>query len=398
MNAPSAPARAEMASLDRIQPDHSSRIPARGGWRWLLGKPSQPVSAVQRRPRMRQCGRAVLIWMAAWYGVFHLFPLLCEHRWQRIGPYYEERKWPALRRVAANQADRPLLLALGSSRIAWALWADRLNGMPDSDGRPMSVYNFGIPTSGSISQLAYFRQMIAEGIRPRLLLLEIFPSFLCEPERGALTEETLFGFENLGIRRFLQWLPYLYRPEKMASLWIAGRVFPWYAFRHSILLEGLCWAKGLPCPSYGPIDPWGWHLCLSLPFPAPVRKFRVEMDRLGYSPGLRHFRPGQKSLKALREILELCRREKIPAVLLWTPESSEFRGWYSEEAKAKLHGILDELRQTYGVAVIDATTWLPDVDFEDGHHVLRHGADVFTSRLRAELPRLLEQTAAAKAD
>lgn len=383
-----------------------------GAWYRLLGKqqhttgspaakPRPSVSPVPRLRRLRQCGRAFPIWIAVWYGLFHLIPLLCEHRWQKIGPHFEGRKWPGLRRVATNRADRPLLVALGSSRIGWALRSDRLNGMPDSDARPFLVYNFGIPSSGPISHLAYFRQMLNEGIRLRLLLIEINPYFLCEPEHGAKVEEELIGFESFGFRRFLQSLPYLYHRKKMASQSFAGRVFPWYAFRKHIWREGLYWVKHRRLPyvnTYGFIDEWGWHLCWNVPFHPLVRNLLVEKDRLAYASVLRRFGRGSKSCKALRAILELCRREKIPAALVWTPESSEFRSWYSEETKAKLHDLLDELRQTYGVAVIDATTWVFDEDFEDGLHVVRHGADVFTFRLRDELSRFLAQTADEKSD
>ena len=118
----------------------------------------------------------------------------------------------------------------------------------------------------------------------------------------------------------------------------------------------------------------------------------------GYRPGLSRFRLGKKPSQALHELLDLCRSEKIPAALVIMPESSQFRSWYSDEAKTVLHGFLDELSQTYGVSVIDANCWIADDDFEDGHHTLYHGADVFTNRLQAELPRLLSQSKTPKSD
>jgi hypothetical protein len=96
-------------------------------------------------------------------------------------------------------------------------------------------------------------------------------------------------------------------------------------------------------------------------------------------------------------LLDLCRREKVPAALVLMPESSELRGWYSDEAKAAVRGLLDELRRDYGVEVIDANCWLADEDFEDGQHAVLHGADVFTCRLTWELPGLLAQSRPVKA-
>jgi len=240
--------------------------------------------------------------------------------------------------------------------------------------------------------------MLAQGIRPRYLLIEFLPPLLCEAQRGALTEEGMTGFEDLSARRFLQWLSYLNRPEKRARIWLEARLNPWYTYRRQIQLELKCLATGEPFPKYEPIDDWGWHIAAPVPFPEAQREQRLEQARGGYSPGLGRFRLGKKPTRALRELLDLCSQEKIPAAIVVMPESSEFRSWYSDEAKSAIHGLLDELHQTYGVPIIDAERWLDDTDFEDGHHTLLHGADVFTYRLQAELPRLFAHSKAVKSD
>lgn len=330
--------------------------------------------------------------MLVWYAVVLVIPILLQHRWQRIGPAHEARKWPALRQLVSTQPDRPLVLMLGSSRGCWAFRAGCLNGMTDSDGQKLKVYNFGIPATGPISALFYLRDMLAEGIRPRFLLIEYLPPLMCEAQRGSLTEEGMTGFESLSARRILQWLPYLYRPEKRARLWLEARINPWYTFRRQIQLELRCLALGERFPTYELIDDWGWHIAAPVPLPAAERERRLEVARGGYSPGLGKFRLGKKPTRALREILDLCRRERIPSALVLMPESSEFRSWYSDDANNAIHGELEELHQAYGVPVIDAQRWLDNDDFEDGHHTLLHGADVFTSRLYAELSRLLAQS------
>ncbi len=412
------PPRTEMAPPNEARPttESASAFPTCrkplapvAGWHWLRskrqstvrkpsGNPTHGVLNLLRSRRMRQCSRAVLLWVLVWYAVVLVIPLLLQHRWQRIGPAHEARKWPVLRQLVSDQPDRPLFLMLGSSRSCWAFRAGCLNGMPDSDGRPMNVFNFGIPATGPISALFHLRDMLAEGIRPRFLLIEFLPPLMCEAQRGALTEEGMTGFENLSTRRFLQWLPYLYRPEKRARLWLEARINPWYAFRRHIQLELRCLATRKPFPTYEPIDDWGWHIALPFPFSAVDREKRIEQARGGYSPGLGHFRLGKKPTRALRELLDLCREEHIPAALVLMPESSEFRSWYSEDAKTAIQGELDALRRDYGVPIVDAQRWLADEDFEDGHHTLLHGADVFTFRLWTELPRLLADSKAGKSN
>jgi hypothetical protein len=105
-----------------------------------------------------------------------------------------------------------------------------------------------------------------------------------------------------------------------------------------------------------------------------------------------NFRLGKTQYRAIHELFDLCRREKIPSALVLMPEESRFRSWYSPEAKTAVRNLLDELRQTYGVKCIDAQSWVPDDDFEDGHHTLLGGAVIFTRRIRAEIPRLLAQS------
>jgi hypothetical protein len=381
-----------------------------GGWDWLTNKrgcfqspffpggtKERPTLALPRSRRMRRCARGILLWALLWYVVVQLFPLLLKDRWQRIASANEARKWPALHRRLARDPDRPLLLMLGSSRTAWAFRAGVLDGMPDSDGRRLHVYNFGIPTSGPISQRFYLRDLLAQGIRPRFLLIEVLPPLLCQPQRGALTEEGMIGFEDLSLRRLLQWAPYLHRPGKRVHAWLEARIAPWYTYRHALQVELKCLAAGEPLATYPVVDAWGWTILTPLPWPADERDRRLEVTHDSYSPGLGRFCLDAISVQALHELLDLCRRENILAALVVMPESSQFRSWYSEDGKAAIRGLLDELSRSYGVPVIDAQCWLDDDDFEDGHHVLLHGADVFTSRLQTALPRLLAQSQDVKA-
>jgi hypothetical protein len=91
----------------------------------------------------------------------------------------------------------------------------------------------------------------------------------------------------------------------------------------------------------------------------------------------------------MRDLLECCRREEIPVALVITPESTVFRSWYSSSCRVETSDLLAELRAKYGVEVIDATEWLDDEDFTDGHHVAESGARKFTARFLVEVQRIL---------
>jgi hypothetical protein len=338
-----------------------------------------------------------MLWVLFWYVASQVVTTLLKDRWLRIGPYYESQKWPALEQLAVEGPDRPLVVMVGSSRTAWDFQASAVDGMPDNEGRPMLVYNFGIPSAGPCFQLFCLRDMLARGIRPRFLLIECLPPLWCETRRGIVSEESLLAAESITLHRMLQWMPYLRNPRKCARLWLEARFAPCYAFRSYIVAELTSLAAGNPMPKHIPIDNRGWHL--SLPAVAPLlHEIRMAEAYAGYVPGLRDFRLGKAPYRAIHELLDLCRREKIPSALVLMPEDSHFRSWYCPETKAAIRNLLDELRQTYGVECIDAQCWLPDYDFEDGHHALLGGALNFTRRLRAELPRLLAQSKAGKSD
>jgi hypothetical protein len=345
---------------------------------------------------MCRTGRAALLWFLAWYAVAQLAPALVKDRWRTIAPANECHRWPALRRKLAEEPNRPLVLMLGSSRACWAFQAGALDGMPGPDGRPLRVFNFGIPATGPIHEWLYLRDMLAEGIRPRLLLVEFLPPLLCAPERGVLSEEGTTGYPWLSVRRFLRLRPYLARPGRRGREWLQARIAPWFAFRQQILGEVQHLAVGTVLPyDYPPVDEWGWRVMLPLPFPASERARLLELAHDGFASGLGHFRMGTGPNKALHDLLDLCCRERIAVALVLMPESSEFRSWYSAEAKAATRGLLDELSREFGAAVIDANRWLADEDFEDGHHVLARGAWVFTSRLSQEIWQLLARPAGA---
>lgn len=379
---------------------HLRRTPA-PGWRWLWQQPETagpppvaeraPSPSLSRPRRMRRTGRAVLVWSLGWFVVAQLaFLLIAEHLRPALIAN-ELTKWPRLRQLVADHPERPLVLMFGSSRTAWALRAADLDGMAGPDGRPLLVYNFGMPTAGPIHQRMYLRDLLAEGIRPRLLLVEFTLPLLSRAHRGCYTEESMTKGAWTSLRQQRELRPYFAHPGRMLRAWIEARTVPWYAFRAD-LHEDLRFAyEGQKREFFCPPDEYGWR---PLPRQAPSAEERASTWWLAvsmYGPGLSDFRLGTGPLRALREILGICRRERIPVALVVMPEGSPFRGLYSARATTAMHDILKELRDRYQVPVINARRWIADEDFEDTHHVLLRGADLFTSRLRGEIRRLLAQ-------
>jgi hypothetical protein len=343
---------------------------------------------------MRQRGRAALLWALVLYAaaqpaVRWIMDALPPPPW--VQTWHE--KWQLLGQLVAREPDRPLLVMLGSSRTDRALQAVRLSDLPGPGGKPYLAYNLGLPGAGPLRVGLTLREMLEAGIRPRLLLVEFLPAFLNEPGRGVSSEEGWPMTPWLSLTELSRLCPYYAHPIRIVGDWIEVRLATAYAYRSEIQ-KRLCqlWNRTPPVvvPSH---DPWGYEI--AEPLTAAVRAREVATTVRMYLGGLPRFRLGRGPSQAMRDLMELCRREQIPVVLVLTPESTTFHSWYAPEGLAAALRMLEELRRTYGAEVIDATRWVPDEDFIDGHHVLPAGAEVFTTRLREELDRILARAGEA---
>jgi hypothetical protein len=349
----------------------------------LAAKPSAPPIS-RRRLRM---SRATLLWMLAIYAVAHLALAIGIDWWNpRMTDRVWVKKFKRLRELAREEPDRPLLVMLGSSRTEGEFDASRLNGLPGPDGKPLVAYNAGVPAAGFLHELMYLQEMLKVGVHPKFLLVEFLPPLLNTPRRGFTSEEGWIDACWLTPRDLSRFWPYLDRPERMRRHWLESRGVPWHTyrydlntrFRRTIGIEG----RAVPRPH----DRWGQLATFPELNDYPNRQ---RIAREMYQESLKHFEVGKGPVKAARHLLELCRKERIPVCFVLLPESREFREWYSPKATEETHAVLEKLKADYGVGVIDATHWLSDDMFFDGHHPTHAGATAFTKRLIVQMRPLL---------
>ncbi len=388
-----------MATRPVLRRLHAPSAEGRWPWRMLASaardrrnknEPRTPIHAAARPRRMKQTAPMILVWAVVWYVVALTALAMVKDRWRPISSLNECWKWPRLLQLTTQEPERPLVLMLGSSRTCWAWKAGTLDSMQTPDGRKPIFYNFGIPATGPISESLYLRQMLDEGIRPHLLLVEYLPPLMRAPQRGFSSEEVFLAGQWMTPLQLVRAAPYLIRPVRKGRQWLEARLAPWYAFRAQIDYDFQCLA-GSKDPIFIPqVDESGW--CLRPPMPsAEERAMRLKSTRDGYAAAMANFPLGAGPAKALRDLCKLCRREHIPFVFVVMPECSDFRSWYSAETRAKTDGFLQELSRGYGAEIINANEWVADDDFEDGHHLTVHGAEVFTNRLRQDIQRLLAE-------
>jgi hypothetical protein len=282
-----------------------------------------------------------------------------------------------LKRKLAACPGQPLVLALGSSRVEWGLCPAALP--PGPDGRPSLVFNYGTAGAGPFAELLCLRRLLAEGIRPNGVLVEVMPPLLAvNGSRPDCVPTHRLAWRDLAVAA-------RYRsPWGLLGEWLSGRLVSCHSYRFALL--------NAIAPSWVPVDrrldpqqllqnfdDSGWGPCPFPTGPEDRRKAR-ETARQSYESLLADFAVEPASDRALRELLALCRQEGIPAALFIMPEGSTFTAMYPPAARATVSAYLDGLCRDSGVPLLDTRGWARDEDFWDGHHLLPQGAQAFSRR------------------
>jgi hypothetical protein len=346
---------------------------------------------LSRTRRRSCCWRSVLIWGLVWIAVGQA-SVVAFLEWRHpefLDPKYGCRLL-ALRSLRQELPSRALLLLLGSSRAEQGFRPSLLTRTGATPVAPNPLfYNLARGGSSPLLYLLTLRRLLAEGIHPDGLLVEIFPPALVENEESALIDKpTLRDWPVL--RR--------YRVKgRTWAFWLQDRLLLWYKYRSGLL----AWVAPqwlLPQARWGE-NLWDyrggeWRVIGDKVSAQECRRLTDDARRR-YAPSLQHFCIADDADHALRELLDACRAQRIAVVLFVMPESSEFRSWYPPEARRRLSEYLNVLHRQYGAPLIDARCWVADWGFSDGHHLLSWGAAAFTRRFAEEALAALDQRASA---
>jgi hypothetical protein len=258
-----------------------------------------------------------------------------------------------------------------------------------SDGHVATVYNFSQLGLGPLGQLLSLRRLLANGIHPDWVLVEVWPPLLSDDQ--AWHEENRLA----PTRFYLADVPVIFRhlsdPWKVCGQLLEGLAIPVASQRVGLLRSyapGWFFHDLVPeyqAPSADP-DASGWSP-ISEPSPGGVEHRRRLESVLGFFgpllSGQYRIRPAAD--RALRELIELCRGEGIRLAIYTMPEASRFRGIYAPQARHRVQDYLDGLHREYRVPVVDTRDWAADGDFFDGFHLLRPGALAFSRRFGREV-------------
>jgi hypothetical protein len=278
--------------------------------------------------------------------------------------------------------DRPLVLMLGSSRTLLAFQAGevRITG----HGPPPLAFNYGLAGAGPLVELVCLRRLVAAGVRPDLLLVEILPPAL--NQAGPLSlEEVWIQSGRLTWPELVSLRPFHSTPQRLVRKWCRSRLVPWPSLQKQVQIfldpDGPEPSATPPVSASARIDDHGWHAHFVKGITAQQRRYFWEIAQSQYRDTMGDFHLAEQPVQALTTLLALCRQEGIPVALVLMPEGTDFRALYPPPVRAGLDAFLTDLCRQWGLALIDARDWVSDPDLWDSHHALPSGAAVFTQRL-----------------
>jgi hypothetical protein len=276
---------------------------------------------------------------------------------------------------------------MGSSRTRWALRAEHLNAA-DDQAAPV-VLNWGANGGGSMLAQTFLRRALEAGIRPEAIFLEVLPLSL-SARHGLPVEESLLCPWRLTASETSRLRPYCAQPYRVDLRWAAARLLP--VRRHHAELRD---ALALDVPAEGRRlitgrDRYGWIPGQQLDSPEEVQK--LTKQSLGvFQSALTQPELAPGALEAVRDMVRLCRAEQIDVVLVIPPEGTVFRRQAPAVADFQVKAVYDLARQL-GTPLVDASDWVDDDGFIDGHHANVKGAEHYTRRFAEEvLGRYLEE-------
>jgi hypothetical protein len=346
------------------------------------------------RRAFRTKGRGALLWTLAAFALGQ-----AALGWWVLGdiPKMTNPTWDfRLARLRARMAEapgRPLLLVLGSSRVA--------NGFSPADvgdwappGRPAPVvFNFSILGGGPIRELLTLRRLLHAGIRPQWVVAEVWPAFW--PDRGRYEERTPIltgGLELCDVPVLAHtyhegWTCFARVCSQHLTPLIHYRTGVLFAHAPFLVPAGTDPDFGCARYHWWTLDDWGW-----LPVPWPKRSpkdftLHIEEARLDTVPLFEDMHMTPQMDWAGRELIRTCRREGIELLIVVMPEHSALRSWYPARTRAMLADHLARLRHEDRLPVIDARDWADDDDFADFCHLMPDGGRAFSARFAREVLR-----------
>lgn len=280
---------------------------------------------------------------------------------------------------AISESGSVPIIAMGSSRLEVGLRPASVPGEP-------SLFNFGIVGGGPIQQRLLLHRLLRDGIQPDRIIVEFWPPFLFDLSGGR--EENRVDPRRFNLDDLAVFNRYAHDPATLSRKLSWLRVAPFYS--HRVVLMNLLSPRWLPWERrmewhWQWLDRQGWLRGQWIKPDPALRAERLKTSWQFYSPFLNAKEVDTGSVLAFEELIDECNRLGISVAMVWLPESTEFRSWYSPDAERISQQMFAEFGRRERVRLIDARTWATDESLDDGFHIDPDGAIEFSKRLQGAL-------------
>jgi len=297
---------------------------------------------------------------------------------ERFKPEWRDPEYGLRLRDFQSMPRPPKLVAiLGSSRTQMGLNPAALD-LPGG----VEAYNFAQSGSGPVQELLTLRRLLAAGVRPDYVLVEVLPPALSAASPvNRVTASERYDWRDLGYLDAYG--------DALPAGWLRSRLSPWSASR-SVLLSRAGLGFLLPTPArrdflWKQTRPGGWMPYFFEAVDDDRRENGLRQAHAEYAGCLSDLRIDPAARKAYAELLDLAAAHGVGVKFFVMPESPRFRTWSGPATRDTVVAYLGKLAHASGQPVADLSAWeLSESDFADGHHLLRHAADATSRRLARE--------------
>ncbi|MBA4191939.1 MAG: hypothetical protein C0467_28500 [Planctomycetaceae bacterium] len=325
-------------------------------------------------PAIRNRRRAARAAIGSGLVVFVLATLGLSIALETTHPEWREPEFGHRLALLRKQA-RPVVLVIGTSRTQNAIAPDTMS-FPNEAGSPR-VMNFGQSAATPLKELLTLHRVLDEGVKPAAVVVELFPPALAVngTDEAELRDRAL----RLSANDIEHLAPLCERPSELWHRWLLARAVPWHAHRQVLMNHwGTRWqpANERIDFQWTSLDANGFQATSEVS--AERRELLTAVARREWADGFIGFHPGASSVRAVRELVAVCRARAIPVAFFVPPISPGFRAAFSPGVLATAESYLQSLCDELGVPVFPTTLDVTEDEFMDGHHMLKHGAERYS--------------------
>lgn len=316
-------------------------------------------------------------------------------------------------RVASTGGNPVTVVFLGSSRTGYGIRPSIVEETVAAEtGSPCLAYNLHVLANGPIGQMVHWQRLLDRDVRPDIVVLEICPARFStftekkqgddeaeQPKKKKLSDDMITFRGDRMTWNEVQLVRSYGFPDETEKDWREANWNPWFGFRFQLLgmLQPMWLPHNVTHHERRPASDLGWKKPFYERWAPDKYELAIEANRRLLFERMQNIDYSESPGQCFRDLIKSIRDHGSIPVAFVTPEASVIRAWYPPHINDRIEAFLKELREQYGVDVVDLRSALPDDAFHDGHHAVLWGADEYSKAVaKAVVLKAVEKARAAK--